>query len=226
MRVEGAIFDLDGTLVDTLDDIARAMNQVLGRHGLPQHATQAYRPMIGRGARVLVELAVPQESTAPIEDMLEEYKEAQADLTSSARPYEGVEELLSQLSRRGFPTAVVSNKATEAAVHLVQRLIPAHTFAAIIGAQENLLLKPNPTGARRALQHLGLAPERCAFVGDTEIDMQTARNSGMRAVGVAWGFRDAPTLQKAGAMHLAQTAAELCAIFLGDAGPPGDVGRS
>jgi phosphoglycolate phosphatase len=210
------IFDLDGTLLDTLDDLAGAMNFVLAQVGMPEHPVDAYRYFVGDGMEKLVRRALPPERLDPptvsraLAAMRAEYDRRCADKT---RPYPGVPELLDALTRRAVPFAVFSNKPHDAAVDLVRRLLGKWEFAAVVGARPGYPVKPDPAGALEVAEHLGAAPVACLYVGDTGTDMRTARAAGMRAVGALWGFRTAAELLEAGAQTLAASPADVLGLL-------------
>lgn len=203
--VSAVIFDLDGTLLDTLEDIAGAFNAVLEKRGLAVHPTDAYRHLVGDGPRVLTERALPEDRRDPetveacLADYLEHYRN---NSPVDVRPYPGVPELLDGLSRRNIPMAVVSNKVHEAAVGSVSALLSNWRFSPVYGFRQGVPKKPDPFMALAAAEQLDLPPERIAFVGDTAIDMLTARAASMIPVGALWGFRTEEELRDNGARVL------------------------
>jgi phosphoglycolate phosphatase len=211
----GVIFDLDGTLVDTLEDIADAMNRVLSAREFAVHSYAAYKGMIGHGIRRLVADALPpdhrDETTvrACHESMMGDY--AQHCLVKT-RPYDGVAELLAELRAAGVPLAVLSNKADELTRKIAAALLGAATFAVVMGARADVPTKPDPAGALLVSRQLGVPPERLTFVGDSGVDMLTAVRAGMTPVGVAWGFRDREELVLSGAGVVLDHPLELLAL--------------
>jgi phosphoglycolate phosphatase len=206
------IFDLDGTLVNSLGDLAASMNAVLASLGYPQHPTAPYRRFVGDGIAMLVRRALPPDV---VDDdlvarcvglMRAEYARRQTDTTL---PYPGIPELLATLARQRRLSAVLSNKPDGPTRELVRDLLAPHRFDAVRGARPETPLKPDPTAALEIATELDAEPERTAFVGDTNIDMATARNAGMTAVGATWGFRDADELRSAGAHHIIDRPAAL-----------------
>lgn len=216
MHLPAAIFDLDGTLLDSLHDIGAAMNHALATHGLPVHPLADYRRFVGEGVRVLVSRAVPAGHEALHAPVLAAYKafyaEHQLDHT---RPYPGMRELLARLQGEGVKLAVLSNKPDADTKRLVEALLPDVRFGAVYGERAGVPRKPDPTSALGVAAELEVGPGDCAFIGDTAVDMDTARAAGMYGVGVTWGFRDVEELQAHGARVLARTADELLQALLG-----------
>jgi len=210
MHLRAALFDLDGTLLDSLHDIGEAMNHALTLHGLPTHSLSDYRRFVGEGVRVLVARAVPTGSEDTRAAVLASYKSYYAaHLLEHTRPYPGVLGVLSRLAGEGVMLAVLSNKPDEATRRLVAALLPDVPFGAVYGERVGVPRKPDPTAALGIALELGVEPGDCAFIGDTAVDMDTARAAGMYSVGVTWGFRDVEELQAQGARALAHTADEL-----------------
>jgi len=213
MTVEALLFDLDGTLVDTLDDITDAMNHVLCAAGLPRHAADAYRRFVGDGVRSLVERALPLAERQRLEEHLEAFRARYgAHLLDRSRPYAGVEATLEALRARGVPMAILSNKPHDATLRVVDALFPAGLFASVLGQRPQVPKKPDPAAALEAAATLARPPERIAFVGDMHVDVQTALAAGMRPVGVAWGFRSADELRRAGAERILARPEDLLAL--------------
>jgi phosphoglycolate phosphatase len=202
---QAVIFDLDGTLLDTLDDLADSMNAALEAMGLPTHPVDAYRYFVGDGAVMLATRALPEdrrdaETVQRAHDLMRaEYKNR---WDAKTRPYDGVLELLDALHERGLKLAVLTNKPHDFAELCVQRLLPRERFDAVVGVTPDVPPKPDPTGVRRLTDAWGIPAERIVYLGDTNTDMQTARSAGFHAVGVTWGFRPADELTAAGAQTL------------------------
>ena len=214
------MFDLDGTLVDTLADIAAACNLLLEAHGWPQHPVEEYRRMVGNGFRTLIRRAVPPEAAdgpdMDLERLAEEGRELYARrLHDAAKPYPGMTEALRELEKRGFLLAVLSNKPDEMTQAMIPRQFPGIAFAQICGGRNDVPLKPDPAGALRLLRRMGVAPEECFYVGDSDVDMKTAKAAGMTPVGVAWGFRGEEEVIAAGATYLARAAGDLLLLAEG-----------
>lgn len=197
------IFDLDGTLLDTLSDIASAMNRVLARHAMPEHAVDAYRTMVGSGLRVLVARAVPDEARADdslVASMAGELREAYAaDPVVRTKAYDGVDELLASLGGMGLPMAVLSNKADPLVQRIVRELFDVSIFRLVQGMRDDVPAKPDPTSALAIARALEVEPADVVYLGDSDVDVRTARNAGMVAVGAGWGFRGEAELVAAGA---------------------------
>jgi phosphoglycolate phosphatase len=216
MHLHAAIFDLDGTLLDSLHDIGAAMNHALAAQGLPVHPLADYRRFVGEGVRVLVSRAVPAGHEALHERVMAAYKAFYAEhRLDHTRPYPGMLELLARLHGEGVKLAVLSNKPDADTKRLVEALLPDVRFGAVYGERAGVPRKPDPTAALGVAAELGVAPGDCAFIGDTAVDMDTARAADMYGVGVTWGFRDEEELQAHGARVLARTADELLQALLG-----------
>jgi len=211
------LFDLDGTLLDTLADIAAAMNTALAARDLPTHPVDAYRRMVGSGLEMLVRRAVPADLTGDEErireltvHLREEYARHPADRTV---PYDGVRELIAELRRRyGLPLAVLSNKADALVQAIVPRFFLPDDFVAVRGLADGMPAKPDPASSLAIASAIGVAPELVIYLGDSDVDMHTARNAGMRAIGAGWGFRGPDELVAAGAETVIMRPGELSSI--------------
>jgi phosphoglycolate phosphatase len=216
MNYSGIIFDLDGTLADTLADIANSMNRVLQEKGYPVHPVEDYKYLIGRGLENLVTSSLPIESRMPsiisacLADLMEDYRE---NCLVHTRLYPGIESLLLRLQKMGLKLAVFSNKADDLTQIIVQSLMPGIRFGKIVGARADYPKKPDPSGARLISECLALTPEQMIYLGDSDVDMLTARGAGMLAVGVLWGFRTKEELLLNGADHLLSDPFELMAFL-------------
>lgn len=207
------LFDLDGTLVDSLADLAETTNEVLAALGHPTHPEDAYRRFVGDGVRALIERALPAEAGDPA-PVVERFRALYAArMTRKTRPFDGVPALLAGLRRRGVPIGVLSNKPHDATRALVAELFPEAPFAVVLGARPDVPRKPDPAGALEAAAHLGVAPASTGFVGDTSTDMRTAVAAGMVPIGVTWGFRDEAELRDSGARHLVHDVASLAELL-------------
>jgi phosphoglycolate phosphatase len=204
--LQAVLFDLDGTLLDTLADIARTMNIVFSEHGLPEHPVESYRNMVGSGLIVLIRRALGLVDTERSE--LESVMAARVrelfreDPIGSTLPYPGIESLLDGLSGRGIPMAVLSNKPHELTTRIIDGLLGSDRFVSVIGLRDESPAKPDPTSALESAGRLGVEPGKVVFLGDSDIDMKTAVNAGMYPVGVSWGFRPVDELMRAGARQI------------------------
>ncbi|MCP3099726.1 HAD family hydrolase [Myxococcus sp. K15C18031901] len=216
MRLRAVLFDLDGTLVDSLGDIADAMNHALARHGLPTHPEVAYRHFVGEGVRELARRAVGAGQEALAAPVLETYHAYyDTHLFDRTAYYPGIPAMLTALAEQGVALGVLSNKSDDFVKRLVAKLLPGVPFGAVYGERPGMPRKPDPTAALALAAELGMAPGACGFVGDTAVDMLTARAAGMYGVGVTWGFRDVHELNTHGARAVATTADELLAALRG-----------
>jgi phosphoglycolate phosphatase len=206
------IFDLDGTLLDTLGDLAAAVNYALRTHGMPEHSIDDVRRFVGNGVRKLVERAIPDGAANPQFDetfatFRQYYMTHSLDTT---RPYEGIPETLVVLKERGCRLAVVSNKMMAATQELCQHFFP-DTIEVAIGENEaeGIRKKPAPDTVFAALRQLGVGEEGAVYVGDSDVDLETARQSGLPCISVLWGFRDRDFLIKHGAKTFISAPIEL-----------------
>ncbi|MCJ7644428.1 MAG: HAD family hydrolase [Candidatus Aminicenantes bacterium] len=215
MRFSGVIFDLDGTLLDTIEDIGLTMNLVFGRRGFPPFSIADCMRMVGDGMEVLVRRALPGGSgdEALVDEIVQEYREAYGlAWRDHSRPYPGVPELLEGLKARGVRSAVLSNKSHPFTEIMTRELLP-FDFDAVLGALPGMPFKPDPSAALRIASDMGLPPAGFVFVGDTDIDMETARAAGMYPAGALWGFRDAANLRAGGAEVLLASPGDLLRLF-------------
>ena len=202
MQFQGVLFDLDGTLLDTLADIAGAANSVLESLGYPPHPVDAYRLMIGDGVRALLHRALPEDERSPtlIDQLAGDFQAAYAKMWNiHARPFEGVPELLDRLTEQGVTVAVLSNKPHKFTRLCVDSYLDAWPFKAVFGQREGVPRKPDPAAAYEIADLLGLDCEQILYLGDSGTDMLTARNSGMYPVGASWGYRSRDELMQSGA---------------------------
>lgn len=211
---KAVLFDLDGTLLDTLRDLADSGNELLAARGLPPHPLEDYRTFIGNGMVNLARDIFPEHLRPRDDDevaaVLAEYRAAYSrNWRNTSRPYPGIPELLDSLASRSCPVGVVSNKAHDFAMDCVGAFLGAWRWDVVIGHREGHPRKPDPAGALEAAERLGLEPVDCLFVGDSDVDMMTARRAGMRAIGVAWGFRPVAELRSAGAEAIVERPEEL-----------------
>lgn len=217
MNKQLVIFDLDGTLLDTVADLANATNQALVRCGYPPHPTEAYYRFVGNGinklfARALPEEARTEENVQHIRTLfIPYYNEHNAD---DSRPYPGIVELLTHLQNQGIQLAVASNKYQQATAKLVGHFFPDIRFAAVYGQREGIPIKPDPAIVNDILSVTGISRARALYVGDSGVDMQTARNASVESAGVIWGFRDEEELRVNGADHIIHSAKDILKLTL------------
>jgi len=212
----GVVFDLDGTLLDTLQDIALAANAALQELGEPALQLSDYKMLVGEGVHSLMRRALAPRG--PDEELVQRgvrcfERHYQRVWDRNTRPYAGMDQLLDTLQDRGVPMAVLSNKPHEFTCLCVERLLSRWKFGAVLGAVEGMPRKPDPAGLKRVLEQLDLQPGRTLYLGDTAIDMQTALGGGCYPVGALWGFRDASELRDAGARTLIAEPGELLALM-------------
>lgn len=206
------LFDLDGTLVDTLTDIATAMNRALRLHGLPEWPVDAYRGLVGDGARALSHRAVRDRADLAdrVLDAYQRWYETHSLVES--RPYPGVAETLLALSRAGVRLCVLSNKPDADTRRVVEHFFPEIPFVCVRGQLPGVPVKPDPTAAVKIAAQLGLTPGDFLYLGDTAVDMTCARRAGMTPIGALWGFRTAEELRQSGARALLREPRELIRI--------------
>lgn len=213
--MQGFLFDLDGTLVDSLDDIAAALNHGLRTCGLPLHPRERVRTFIGHGVTHLVAQAVAPMPTPP--GLLEATREYYtAHVCDHGRLYPGISALIDALVAAGHPVAVLTNKPHALAQAVVERLFPPQTFVAVLGDGADWPKKPDPAGARQIAKQLGVDPSHCTLIGDSVVDVQTAKAAGMRSVAVSWGFCDRPALVESCPDVVVDTGEALWACLLGE----------
>ncbi|MBQ8555783.1 MAG: HAD family hydrolase [Clostridia bacterium] len=211
--LKAALFDLDGTLTNTLADIAHAMNRALRLHGLPEWPVDAYRYLVGDGAKVLSERCVREQTAlAPsVRQAYQAYYETHNLIMT--RPYEGIAQMLQALQARGVKLAVFSNKPDADTKNVVRHFFPQTDWCVIRGQVEGVPVKPDPTGALLAARAMGAAPEEVLYLGDTATDMRCAVAAGMYPVGAAWGFRTEDELRQNGAQLIAHTPADVIGVW-------------
>ena len=217
IRFRAAIFDLDGTLVDTLHDIAASMNAVLASRGLPVHDTAAYRLFVGDGMETLVRRVLPDELAGDpalvagcLADMRREYRRR---CYNTSRPYRGIPEMLAALAAKGARLAVLSNKPQDFTAEMVERYFRDVPFLTIRGLRDGTPKKPNPAGALLIAREAGLPPDAFFYLGDTATDMATALDAGMYPAGAAWGFRGERELIESGAAAVLHHPGEVVPLF-------------
>ncbi len=209
--IKQIIFDLDGTLLDTIDDLATSSNYALSLHGFPVHPLGAYRYFVGNGVRELLRRALPEENRTDEwvetlrKDFVTHYDSHNTVLT---KPYEGIPELLKELKSSGIVMAVASNKYHEATCKLTAHYF-GELFAVVLGQREGIPHKPDPTVVRDIIARTGIPETDTWYVGDSSVDMMTAAHAGLTSIGVGWGFRPKEELRHYGAHFLVDRAEEI-----------------
>ncbi len=214
MKYKLVLFDLDGTLLDTVEDLGAAVNHAMAKRGFPTHTGEEYKRMVGHGIRDLVTKALPDDKkndNTLIDAALADFR---AFYTSHidvfTRPYEGMTELVSDLHKAGVSLAVASNKFQEGTEYLVSKFFPGIPFVAILGNRPGYPLKPDPKIVGEVLRTTGIKPEDAVLVGDSQSDMKTAENGGIAAIAVTWGYRP---MRDIPGLVTADTAEELRALL-------------
>ena len=213
--IKGLIFDLDGTLLDTIDDIAQAMNDALQEMGLNRHSLEEYKVLVGSGIKNLAESVLPPEYHNPegIEGFIGTFREHYArSWHNKTKPYSGIVEMLNLLRATDLRLAILSNKSQRFTAAMADYWFMAEgkqTFDPVWGERAGIPVKPNPQAALAIAEQWGLSPQEIAFIGDSDVDMQTAVNAGMLAIGVEWGFRSVAELLESGAQCILQKPEEL-----------------
>lgn len=209
---KAVIFDLDGTLLDTVEDIAKASNQVLAARGFPTHPLEVHRAAIGNGARQLMLSVLPESARDPItvQECFEAFRKEYGERWNvKTRPYPGIPEMLDGLQSRGLRLAVLSNKPVELTRKCVHGLLSKWKFEMILGAEDHRPSKPDPSGAIEIANRLGIKADEFLYLGDSGVDMKTATAAGMVAVGALWGFRGREELLRDGALVLLEHPEEM-----------------
>lgn len=215
MKYKAVIFDMDGTILNTLEDLKNATNYSLRQFGMPERSLEEVRMFVGNGIRKLVERAVPsgtsEEKIAQVFDVFLEYYEIHsADNTS---PYPGILELVEKLKKSGIKTAVSTNKADVPAQELGREYFNG-IFDLIVGQQDGLKVKPAPDSVNKILSILDIQKKNAIYIGDSDVDVQTAKNSGLDFIGVSWGFRGREFLEKNGAKNIVDNANEILDLVI------------
>ncbi len=210
------IFDLDGTLLDTLQDLGDSCNAILQQNGYPTHPIVAYKKFVGNGVQKLIERALPQEARTAetITTLLAAFKTYyEQKAISHTKPYTGIIPLLQELKSLGYLISVASNKYHEAVIPLMQQYFPDIQFDLVLGHRAGHPAKPDPAIVLDSLHTLGVNKENCFYVGDSSVDMDTATNASVTAIGVTWGFRDEDELKEHGAQYIIHSPKELLGII-------------
>ncbi|MBN2029334.1 HAD family hydrolase [bacterium] len=216
MDIEGIIFDLDGTLLDTLEDIANSANSVLASHQFPTHSLHDYRYFVGSGSVELIKRILPEDQRT--DDMIrkcthEFFETYDQYWNINTRPYVGITQLLRELKVRRLKLAVLSNKPDKFTQISIQEWFPENTFDIILGQSNKIPRKPDPAGAFQIAKALSISPAHFLYIGDTNTDMQTATAAGMFPVGVLWGFRSQEELENNGAKALVNHPKEILTLL-------------
>ncbi|HAH61244.1 MAG TPA: HAD family hydrolase [Treponema sp.] len=215
MKYSAAIFDMDGTILNTLDDLECATNYALAENNLPQRTTDEVRGFVGNGVRRLIERAVPDGTPVSLVDAVyadfsSYYEKHCADKT---KPYGGMNEMLASVRAEGIKTAVVSNKDDYAVQTLARVYFPA-LFDAVVGVREGIKRKPAPDTVFEVMNRLGVPKEQCIYIGDSEVDIETARNADIPCISVSWGFKGRKFLEEHDALKIADTVSGLTDLLM------------
>lgn len=204
------IFDLDGTLLNTIDDLGVACNYALKKHGYPQHELNSYRQMVGNGIRNLVKRAAPTDaSDEEREEILRDFmKYYDTHCMVLTEPYQGIMEVLGRTKEKGIKLAVCSNKYQKAVNRIIDHYFPG-VFASVYGEREGIPRKPSPEAVYRIMEEMGVKKEETIMVGDSEVDIETARNAGIDSIAVAWGFRSKEQLESVNPPKLVSNTSQL-----------------
>ena len=214
MKKTTYIFDLDGTLLDTLQDLAAAVNFALRKNGMEEHSIDDIRRFVGNGVRKLIERAVPDGSKNPrIDEVFADFRSYYMQHSLDAtKPYDGITEILQELKMRGCKMAVVSNKMMAATQELVAHFFPEIEVAIGENEAEGIRKKPAPDMVFEALNRLGAEAETAVYIGDSDVDIQTAKNAGVPCISVLWGFRNREFLLEHGAQRFIEKPSEIIGV--------------
>ena len=216
MHFQAVVFDLDGTLLDTLADIANSANSALARYGSPPRGADEYRYFVGEGVTVLISRALPAEKRNDdiISDCVKAFRESYSlNWNVNTKPYDGVMELLDELTSKQVKMTILSNKPDNFTKRCVRELLPYKRFEMVLGQREGIPMKPDPAGALEIAETLGIASSQFLYLGDSGLDMQTATRAGMFPVGAAWGFRSEEELRTHGAQVVVEQPRDLLDIL-------------
>ncbi len=214
MKLKAVIFDLDGTILDTLEDLKNSVNFTLSKNGLPVRTIDEIRAFVGNGIRLLIERAVPENTNDELLercflDFKKHYKEHSADNT---KPYDGIIPVLREIKAKGIKLAVVSNKADFAVQTLVEEYFQG-LFDFAVGEREGIRRKPCPDSVNEAIKVLDASPDEVVYVGDSEVDIETSRNAGVNCVAVTWGFRDKCVLESLSSEYIIDKPSQLMELI-------------
>ncbi len=214
-NIKAVLFDLDGTINNTVNDIAASGNYALAKHGFPTHPADSFKLFAGSGTYIMLQRAMPEEHKNDgsveliIDDYLAHYSVHSMDTTA---PYDGIRELIDEVKARGYKMAVVTNKPDAVAKQLLEDMFPGK-FDVVIGQVDGMPVKPDPAMPLLAMKELGVTAEECVFVGDSGVDIETGKNSGAYPIGVLWGFRGREELLACGAKEFIEKPSELLDIL-------------
>lgn len=211
MKYTAVIFDLDGTLIDSLEDLADSANEALTKNGFNEHPLNSYKKFIGNGLRQLVKNASPESiKETLIDTILQDLRSIyNKNYINKTRPYDNVHSMLRKLKELGIRMAICSNKPDKLANEIVEKIIGKEYFDVIYGEREGIPRKPDPTSLLEAAKHMGVKPENTIYIGDSGGDMISAKNAGMFAAGALWGFREREELLECGAQILLSDSIDL-----------------
>lgn len=216
MRFKAALFDLDGTLLDTIDDLTDSVNSVLKEWGLPTHNRETFKLYVGDGVKTLITRSLPEDMRTKeriAEGVTKMRSEYSTRWNNKTRPYEGIADMLDGLTAKGIQLTVLSNKPDEFTKKIVASYFPKWEFDIVLGGREGVALKPDPSTALEIASSLHLPPSDFIYLGDTHTDMETALSAGMYPIGVLWGFRGAEELRSSGAKTLIAHPKELTGLL-------------
>lgn len=216
INCKALLFDLDGTLLNTLVSLGNCFNRVLAEEGFPTHPIDAYRHFIGDGARQCVVRCLPEDmqNETIIERVLQRQQgDYQSNWDKDVTIYDGITELVANLKTQQIPIAVLSNKDHPFVQRCIDHFFPEDTFVAVQGYSKTIAHKPDPAGALSLVKHLNMVPGEVALIGDTAVDIETANAAGMIGIGALWGFRDREELVNAGAHSVVTTPDEVLGLF-------------
>lgn len=213
---KAVIFDLDGTLLDTLEDIADTANTILHHHGFSSHSYASYKKFVGGGLENLIDSITPEKTDSKVKQSCialfrEEYRK---NWNNKSRPYNGIQQMVTELQQADLRLSILSNKPHDFTLDCANHFFSPGTFNLIIGQQKELQPKPAPDGALFIAEKLKLSPNKFVFVGDSDVDMITGQKAGMTSIGVLWGFRTEDELDRSGAEFVATSASDLSDIIL------------
>lgn len=215
-KYKAVLFDLDGTLVDSIGDLTYCANFVLEKNQLPTHSLETIKSFVGEGVRLLVKRFLPEshQDDATVDQILEEFRECYSkNYANQTAPYNGIKEMLEGVAKKGYKLAVFSNKPHDLTEGCVKELLGEWQFDFVLGSTEEIPRKPDPAGALHVAKQMGVQPQECAFLGDSSTDMITATRAGMFPIGALWGYRSKKVLEENGAKALIENPQEILSII-------------